>query len=99
MNIRLASIAAALALTVAGPATSAFAQSYNAPAGYPAELAPGGLTGRDSVEVGPFSDITTGSIATRRAYRGVDSSAKGGNAAQQDRLVPQYGNTSGGPAY
>lgn len=29
----------------------------------------------------------------------VDSSAKAGNAAQPERAVPQYGNTSGGPLH
>ena len=31
--------------------------------------------------------------------RTVDSSAKEGNASQPERAFPQYGNTSGGPAY
>ena len=48
--------------------------------------------------------LTTGSIGPRggwglsRTQRAIDSSAKGGNAAQPNFLVPQYGNTAGGPA-
>ncbi|KQT47873.1 hypothetical protein ASG52_11465 [Methylobacterium sp. Leaf456] len=41
-------------------------------------------------------DIVTGSVNTRRD---VDYSARGGNAEQLDRPVPQYGRVSGGPAY
>ena len=46
------------------------------------------LAGRGDAE-------TTGSIAPRR---GTDASAKEGNAAQPNRLVPQYGNTASSPA-
>lgn len=88
MNTRLASAAAALVLTFAAPATSALAQSYNAPAGIPAAAAPG------SRVVGAFDDLTTGSI-TRRT----DESAKEGNAEQNNKPVANYGTTSGGPAY
>ncbi|GJE27320.1 hypothetical protein [Methylobacterium organophilum] len=93
MNTRLASVAAALALSLALPASSAFAQSYTAPAGIP--------TGA-TVATGDV--LTTGSIGPRggwglsRTQRAIDSSAKGGNAAQPNFLVPQYGNTAGGPA-
>lgn len=51
-------------------------------------------------------DLTTGSIAPRgtggydqdEGY-GEGDSAQGGNAQQQTRPVPQYGQTSGGPGY
>lgn len=88
MNTRLASAAAALVLTFSVPVTSALAQSYNAPAGIPAAAAPG------SRVVGAFDDVTTGSISRR-----ADSSAKEGNAEQNDKPTANYGTTSGGPAY
>ena len=88
MKTRLASAAAALVLTLSAPVSSALAQSYNAPAGIPAATAPG------SRAVGTFDDVTTGSISRR-----VDSSAKEGNAEQNDKPVANYGTTSGGPAY
>ncbi|GJE60249.1 hypothetical protein [Methylobacterium trifolii] len=104
MNTRFASAAVALALVAAAPATAAFAQDfgYGAPGYGPrstrAVEAPRSILGVPSWvfegrdESG--DSLTTGSVAPRRA---VDRSAKGGNAAQQDRRVPQYGNTSGGP--
>ncbi len=88
MNTRLASAAAALVLTFGLPATSALAQSYNAPAGIPAAAAPG------SRVVGFFDDVTTGSISRRP-----DDSAKAGNAEQNNKPTANYGTTSGGPAY
>lgn len=48
--------------------------------------------------VGAADDIVTGSVAPRRGGI-VDYSARGGNAEQLDRTVPQYGRVSGGPAY
>jgi hypothetical protein len=48
--------------------------------------------------VGAADDIVTGSVAPRRGGA-VDYSARGGNAEQLDRTVPQYGRVSGGPAY
>ncbi|GJD58270.1 hypothetical protein [Methylobacterium dankookense] len=87
MKTRFATAAVAVALSLAAPA--AFAQAGNWP--HP---------GRAPVSV--FDPATTGSIAgARRSVRdwnAVDS-AKAGNANQQERLVPQYGQTSGGPAY
>ncbi|MFD0934967.1 hypothetical protein ACFQ12_07205, partial [Methylobacterium trifolii] len=55
--------------------------------------------------VGAYDDITTGSINVRDARvptgygRGAVDSAKAGNANQLNFPVPQYGQTSGGPAY
>lgn len=86
MKTRFATATLAVALSLAAPA--AFAQAGNWP--HP-----------DRAPVSAFDDITTGSIGTRRSVRDwnqVDS-AKAGNANQQERLVPQYGQTSGGPAY
>ena len=88
MNTRLASAAVALVLTLGAPATSALAQSYNAPAGIPAAAAPG------SRVVGAFDDVTTGSLRRR-----ADDSAKAGNAEQNNKPTANYGTTSGGPAY
>lgn len=88
MNIRLASAAAALVLTLGAPVSSALAQSYNAPAGIPAATAPG------SRAIGYYDDVTTGSL-TRRP----DDSAKAGNAEQNNKPTANYGTTSGGPAY
>ena len=90
MTNRLASVAAALALGLAVPA-SALAQTYAAPAGNPIA----------AVEAGPGWQPRSAGLYTTGAPhgRGFDSSAKAGNAAQPERLVPQYGNTSGGPAY
>ena len=97
MTMRTALVAIALGLA---PATSALAQSYNAPAGIPAVTAPGGLEGRSGVfAASPYDDVATGSIGARRAVRSPDLSAKEGNAGLNDRAVPNYGGTSGGPAY
>ncbi|WP_232630346.1 hypothetical protein [Methylobacterium sp. Leaf118] len=46
--------------------------------------------------VGAADDIVTGSVGPRRGY--TDYSARAGNAEQNNRLVPQYGRVSGGPA-
>ncbi|MCE4224849.1 hypothetical protein HCU64_13880 [Methylobacterium sp. C25] len=88
MNTRLASVAAALALGLAAPA-SAFAQGYVTPGGVPVV----------AVEAGPGWQPRAASGVFADSYRGYDSSAKGGNASQPERAVPQYGTTSGGPAY
>ena len=97
MTKRLASLSGAVALTLGALLSPVLAQSYTAPAGIPAAVAPGGLEGeagfRNAREADP--DLTTGSLGRRS----VDRSAKGGNAEQPNRLVPNYGNTSGGPAY
>ncbi|MGU3539902.1 hypothetical protein [Methylobacterium sp. A54F] len=73
---RLASTAAATALTLGlfgALATSAFAQSYTAPAGIPAVTAPGGLAGtpRFEARTGDRDTLTTGSLRAARgpAYR------------------------------
>ena len=79
-------IAAALGLALSGPlATTAFAQSYNAPAGIPAVTAPGGVEGRaalpnliDAQEGaqgfsprGAYDDtLVTGSLRDRRDETG-----------------------------
>lgn len=81
---------AALVLTLGAPVSSALAQSYNAPAGIPAVTAPGGFA------PSAYDDITTGSLRHRRSP---DSSAKEGNAEQNDKPVSNYGGTAGGPAY
>ena len=73
MTTRL--IATAIALTLSTGA--AFAQSYNAPAGIPAAVAPGGLEGRAALynltEDRPSygrairnDDLSTGSVRARR---------------------------------
>ncbi|MER2265186.1 hypothetical protein [Methylobacterium oxalidis] len=60
----------------------------------------------DFVQPIPEDDVaTTGSVRSHRgAPRGaafaagrIDASAKGGNAEENDRSVPNYGMTSGGP--
>jgi opacity protein-like surface antigen len=88
MNTRLASVAAALAIGLAAPA-SAFAQTYIAPGGVPVV----------AVEAGPGWQPRAPIGVIASDLRGYDSSAKGGNASQPERAVPQYGTTSGGPAY
>ncbi len=42
------------------------------------------------------ANLVTGSLLPSRA---VDQSAKGGNAEQPERAVPQFGSTAGGPSY
>lgn len=90
MNTRLASVIAAVALTVGAVASPALAQSYTAPAGIPAAAAPG----NDDRFVGADDGISTGSLVSRRPR----DSAKEGNAEQNNFPVSQYGRTSGGPA-
>lgn len=102
----VSAIALALAATAAIPAS---AQDYNGrdETGRlnvwgaridPQVARPNGLLGVPgailAIPGSAIDGLTTGSVTPRR----IDYSAKGGNAAQQDRLVPQYGNTSGGPA-
>lgn len=78
-------LTAALAITLGLSASAAVAQSYNAPAGIPAAVAPGGLQGRaadrnfdelvDSRRqlIAPRDDdrgeISTGSVRARRGDR------------------------------
>ncbi len=86
MKTRFAIAALAAVMSLSAPA--AFAQAGNWP--HPSRA-----------PVTAYDDITTGSIVVvPRADRwnAVDS-AKAGNANQQERLVPQYGQTSGGPAF
>ena len=84
---RFSTAAVAVALSLAAPA--AFAQAGNWPRA-------------DRAPVSLFDPATTGSIGPARPsvrdWNAVDS-AKAGNANQPERLVPQYGQTSGGPAY
>ncbi|MEE7457376.1 hypothetical protein MPAR168_04950 [Methylorubrum populi] len=86
MSTRLA--AAALALSLAAPATAALAQ------GSPHAAHPAGqsvyILNDDDVDV----DVT-GAITPRSP----DWSAKAGNAARPELATPNLGNTSGGPAY
>jgi hypothetical protein len=77
----LASVAAALARSLAVPA-SAFAQIVATQRGVPITAAGAGWQPRSAA-----------------LLRGGDCSTKGGNAAQPERVVPQYGNTARGPAY
>lgn len=88
MTTRFTTAAVAIALSLAAPA--AFAQAGNWPH---TERAP----------VSAYDDITTGSIGVARPQVrdgwGAVSSAKAGNANQQNFPVQQYGQTSGGPAY
>lgn len=91
MKTRIAAAAAVVILGIAAPVSSAmaFGRSYA-----PVErVAP----------VSPYDDLTTGSIGSGGgpAYAATYgacpmSSASEGNAAQQNRLVKQYGQTSGG---
>ncbi|WP_430911283.1 hypothetical protein [Methylobacterium sp. sgz302541] len=88
MNTRIVSVAAALLIAVA-PLSSASARSL---VGY------GHPGGEQTAAVAPYASedvIVTGSIGLREA----DSSAKYGNANQPERSVPQFGTTSGGPAF
>ena len=99
MNTRFVSVAAALALSVAAPATSAFAQDagtlnvWGARITQPQESRSffGMPAWVDTLRNGNTNadTQTTGSVAPRRAY----SSAKHSNAVQQYRSVPQYGTT------
>jgi hypothetical protein len=105
MNTRIASAAALLSLTFGAALSPALAQTYGAPAGYVGggHIAQGGNgypDGRPPVQyrvVEPRADdaVVTGSIGRR----GLDRSAKDGNAEQNNKRFPNYGNTSGGPAY
>jgi hypothetical protein len=88
MNTRLVSTVAAVVLSVAAASSPALAQSYTAPAGISAVVAPGGH------EVRAEDEITTGSIGYGRR----PSSAQEGNAEQNSFPVWQYGRTSGGTA-
>ncbi|WP_027172923.1 hypothetical protein [Methylobacterium sp. 10] len=89
MNTRLASAIAAVVLSAAAVASPALAQSYTAPAGISAQVAPG-YAGR---QVAVDDDLTTGSVVSRRD----SDSAREGNAEQNSFPVWQYGRTSGGP--
>ncbi|PXW53280.1 hypothetical protein [Methylobacterium sp. B4] len=86
MSTRLA--AAALALSLAAPATAALAQGFP----HAAHLAGQSvyILNDDDVDV----DVT-GAITPRSP----DWSAKAGNAARPELATPNLGNTSGGPAY
>lgn len=54
--------------------------------------------GQRTAPVMPASDVAvTGSIAT--AARGIDTSAKEGNAEHPNFVVPNFGTTAGGPAH
>jgi hypothetical protein len=88
MNTRVASFITAIVLTAGAVASPALAQSYTAPAGITAAVAPGGH------ETRAYDDITTGSIG----YGRQPSSAQEGNAEQNSFPVWQYGRTSGGTA-
>lgn len=86
MNTRLASaLAAAILVAGAGAPLSTMAQDYDA--------SRGGVGRGVAVPVYGEEELTTGSIG-----RGVDVSAKGSNAGQPEREVPQFGSTAGGPA-
>ncbi len=78
------SLTAALAVTLGLSASGAFAQSYNAPAGIPPAVAPGGLEGQAAarnvhelrdrsghvmVPRGYQDEISTGSVRARRSDR------------------------------
>jgi hypothetical protein len=87
MTIRLPAALVAATLLAAAPTASAFAQGLG--------VLSTARVGR--VEAAPpagaYDDLVTGSIARR----GIDASAKGSNAEQPERVVPQYGDTAGGP--
>ncbi|GJD80455.1 hypothetical protein [Methylobacterium gregans] len=88
MTTRFATATVAIVLSLAAPA--AFAQAGNWPHS-------------ERAAVSAYDDITTGSIGIARPQQrdgwGAVSSAKAGNANQQNFPVQQYGQTSGGPAY
>ena len=91
MNTRINSAIAAVALGVSAISSPAFAQSYSSIRG---EKPSSFFTDRPAPKA--FDDLTTGSIGTPW-NRGIDRSAKEGNAELNDRYVPNYGMTSGGP--
>jgi opacity protein-like surface antigen len=91
MNTRINSAVAAFVLGVSAVSSPAFAQSYSAVRG---EKPSSFFTDRPAPNA--FDDLTTGSIGTHW-NRSVDRSAKEGNAELNDRYVPNYGMTSGGP--
>lgn len=88
MTARFATAAVAIALSLTAPA--AFAQA-------------GHWLHTERAPSSAYDDITTGSIGVARQQVrsgwGAVSSAKAGNANQQNFPVQQYGQTSGGPAY
>lgn len=81
----------AFVLGVSAISSPALAQSYSTVRG---EKPSSFFT--DRLAPNAFDDLTTGSIGTHW-NRGIDRSAKEGNAELNDRYVPNYGMTSGGP--
>lgn len=92
MNIRISSAIAAVILGVGAIASPVLAQSISTVRG---EKPSSFFT--DRVAPNAYDDLTTGSIHTGW-NRGVDRSAKEGNAELNNRSVPNYGMTSGGPS-
>ncbi|SOR32484.1 conserved exported protein of unknown function [Methylorubrum extorquens] len=91
MNTRINADIAAFVLGVSAISPPAFAQSYSTIRG---EKPSSFFTDRPAPNAS--DDLTTGSISTY-LNRGIDRSAKEGNAELNDRYVPNYGMTSGGP--
>ncbi|MGW5960968.1 hypothetical protein [Methylorubrum thiocyanatum] len=91
MNTRINSAIAAIVIGVSAISSPVLAQSISTVRG---EKPSSFFTDRPAPNA--YDDLTTGSIGTGRS-RGVDRSAKEGNAELNDRYVPNYGMTSGGP--
>jgi hypothetical protein len=91
MNTRINSAVAVFVLGISAISSPAFAQSISTVRG---EKPSSFFTDRPAPNA--YDDLTTGSISTGW-NRSVDRSAKEGNAELNDRYVPNYGMTSGGP--
>jgi hypothetical protein len=89
---RITSTIAAVVLGIGAISSPALAQNFSTIRG---EKPSSFFTDRAAPNA--YDDVTTGSIGTARG-RSIDRSAKDGNAELNDRSVPNYGATSGGPA-
>ncbi|MER2250873.1 hypothetical protein ABS772_13210 [Methylorubrum podarium] len=92
MNTRISSTIAAIVLGIGAISSPALAQNISSVRG---EKPSSFFTERPAPYA--YDDLTTGSIGPVRG-RGIDRSAKDGNAELNDRAVPNYGATAGGPA-
>ncbi|MBB5764765.1 hypothetical protein ABEV34_18015 [Methylorubrum rhodesianum] len=92
MKTRISSAIAAVILSAGAISSPVLAQSNSTVRG---EKPSSFFTDRAAPNA--YDDLTTGSIDTSW-NRGVDRSAKEGNAELNNRSVPNYGMTSGGPS-
>lgn len=92
MNIRINSTIAAVVLGVSAISSPVLAQNISTVRG---EKPSSFFTDRPAPNA--YDDLTTGSIGPVWGH-GIDRSAKEGNAELNDRSVPNYGMTSGGPS-